>query len=67
VHNGFGDDFDSSGIYPGWLNYAMRIKSIAEYGDDWLPPVVALTPDMAFMYPPAITNRQNEITSDVNS
>jgi len=61
VHSGFADDQDTSGMHTGWLNFMGWVRSIAEYGDDWQPPLKRLAPEMASYYPASIGSRQGEL------
>ncbi len=59
AHSGFAPDRRSDGEWGGWLNYLTLIKSLVEYGADWLPPVKELTRDIALYYA-AVTWAQQE-------
>src|SRR5690606_4736805 len=39
THSGFADDADVSGIYSGWRAFLNWVRSIAEYGAVWQPPI----------------------------
>lgn len=60
THSGFADDADVRGIYTGWRAFLNWVRSIAEYGDDWQPPISELKPD-AVAYPKAMYQLQTQL------
>ncbi len=61
VHSGFADDANTGGIIAGWRNFLNWIQSIAEYGDDWQPPLVPLNEKLRLYYPASIWQGQDEL------
>jgi uncharacterized protein YndB with AHSA1/START domain len=66
VHSGFADDEDTSGIHAGWRNFMNWVRSIAEYGAAWQPPLVITPPD-AIAYPRSILEAQDQILDDLKA
>lgn len=60
THSGFADDKDNSGIYSGWRSFLNWVRSIAEYGTEWQPPITLLKPD-ALAYPKSIIQAQSQL------
>lgn len=60
THSGFADDADVSGIYSGWRAFLNWVRSIAEYGAVWQPPISVIKPD-AVAYPKSIIEAQGQI------
>lgn len=60
THSGFADDADVSGVYGGWRSFLNWVRSIAEYGADWQPPITLLKPD-AVAYPKSIIQGQSQL------
>lgn len=61
-HSGFADDVDNSGIWAGWMNFLNWLRSVAEYGKDWQPPLVQIAnSDYYAAYPKAIADAQREL------
>lgn len=60
THSGFADDKDNSGIYSGWRAFLNWVRSIAEYGSAWQPPITLLKPD-AIAYPKSIIQAQSQL------
>jgi uncharacterized protein YndB with AHSA1/START domain len=60
THSGFADDADVSGIYSGWRSFLNWVRSIAEYGSSWQPPITVLKPD-AVAYPKSINEAQVQL------
>ncbi len=61
VHGGFGPEDPTGGIHAGWLNFLNWVRSIAEYGADWQPPIKKLTPETAAYYPRSIGETQKKM------
>lgn len=64
THSGFDADEDVSGLYTGWRSFVNWVRSLAEYGADWQPPIAALAPD-AVAYPASIFHAQGEIADEL--
>jgi uncharacterized protein YndB with AHSA1/START domain len=60
THSGFADDADVTGIYSGWRAFLNWVRSIAEYGAGWQPPISLLKPD-AVAYPKSIILGQSQL------
>ena len=65
VHSGFAPDESTESAYLGWLSYMNRLKSIAEFGDEWQHPLVIMEPDKVFMYPIDIVEKQGELLDEL--
>ncbi len=67
VHSGFADDQDVGDIKTGWLNFVNWVRSIAEYGADWQPPILEVAPDLQPYYPKSINQLQEILleTTDI--
>ena len=61
VQSGFSDDANVDGIHVGWRNFLNWVRSLAEYGDEWKPPVLQIK-DLAWatIYSAAINEGQAE-------
>lgn len=66
VHSGFDADEDVRGIYTGWRSYLNWLRSAAEYGAAWQPPIVALSPE-SIAYPGSIHRAQHELVDEVKA
>ncbi len=66
IHSGFDVDEDVSGIYTGWRSFLNWVRSVAEYGADWQPPLVIVPPGM-IAYAASIVNAQNEIVDELKA
>lgn len=66
VQSGFDSDEDNSGLYTGWNMFINYVRSVAEYGADWQPPLVPLAPD-AVGYAASIVNAQDQIVEEVRA
>lgn len=64
VHSGFAADEDVSGIYTGWLSFLNWLRSVAEYGIGWQPPLVVLSPH-SIAYAGSIHRAQGEIDPEL--
>jgi uncharacterized protein YndB with AHSA1/START domain len=64
VHSGFSADDDVSGTYTGWLSYLGKVRSIAEYGAGWQPPIPVIAPD-AVAYSATVHAAQAEIVDEL--
>jgi uncharacterized protein YndB with AHSA1/START domain len=60
THSGFADDADVSGVYGGWRSFLNWVRSIAEYGASWQPPISMVKPD-AVAYPKSIIEAQDQL------
>lgn len=61
VHSGFADDQDVGDIKTGWLNFVNWVRSIAEYGATWQPPILEVPPELHGYYPKSITQLQDTL------
>jgi uncharacterized protein YndB with AHSA1/START domain len=61
VHSGFAPTDPTEGLQAGWFNYLYRIKNIVEYGPSYVPPILQIAPNMAWIYAKSITERQSEL------
>ncbi len=66
VHSGFAPDEDTSGIHMGWRNFMNWVRSIAEYGANWQPPLVIVPPD-AIAYSWLIIESQDQILEELKA
>lgn len=64
TQSGFDADQDVSGISKGWRMFVNWVRSVAEYGAAWQPPIVALAPD-AIAYPASIYSAQDQIAEEL--
>lgn len=61
-HSGFAPDFPNNGIWIGWLNYLNWLRSVAEYGETWQPPVIPLDGHpWAQIYPKSMHEAQDKL------
>jgi uncharacterized protein YndB with AHSA1/START domain len=65
VHSGFRPDKPNGGIKAGWRNFLNFVRSIAEYGDNWQPPISVVAPEMVPYYNAAIGKGQAEIVPEL--
>lgn len=65
VHSGFAPDESNESAYLGWLSYINRLKGIAEWGATWQHPLVPVEPEIAFLYPVDVIQRQGELLDDL--
>ena len=61
AHSGFAPDRRSDAEWCGWLNGLSLLKSLVEYGADWVPPLKELTKNVALYYAAVIWARQDEL------
>jgi uncharacterized protein YndB with AHSA1/START domain len=66
VHSGFDADEDVSGLYTGWRSFLNWVRSVAEYGQAWQPPIVVLAPD-SVAYPRSIHEAQPELVAELKA
>jgi uncharacterized protein YndB with AHSA1/START domain len=64
THSGFDADQDVGSIYTGWRNFVNWVRSVAEYGAAWQPPISVLKPD-AIGYPAAIVAAQDQLVAEL--
>jgi uncharacterized protein YndB with AHSA1/START domain len=64
VQSGFAPDEDVSGVYMGWHNYVNWVRSLAEYGAAWQPPLLALPPN-PIAYPASMINAQDQLVPEL--
>ncbi len=60
LNSGHAPDADTSGLHVGWRNFLGWARSAAEYGADWQPPLLQLSPD-AIAFPRLMLDLQNEL------
>lgn len=61
VHSGFAPGKPNRGVQAGWLNFASWVRSVVEYGDDWLPAVLRIAPEMTSYYAASIGRAQSDL------
>lgn len=62
THSGFDDDHRNAGIWAGWMNFLNWIRSVAEYGADWQPPMIPLADHpYAQIYPKSMMDAQGDL------
>lgn len=61
VHSGFGSTDPTEGLQTGWFNYLYRIKNMVEYGPSYVPPILQVPTEMAWIYAKSINDRQSEL------
>ncbi len=61
VHSGFAPDRPVDEYDVGWLQYLVSIKSLVEFGIEWLPPIKEIAKDVAVLYATSIWARQDEL------
>lgn len=66
THSGFDADEDVSGLMVGWRSFLNWVRSVAEYGADWQPPVVVLSPE-SIAYPASIHRAQSELDEELKA
>jgi uncharacterized protein YndB with AHSA1/START domain len=66
THSGFAADEDVSGMYVGWRTFVNHVRSVAEYGVTWQPPLVPVSPD-ALGYCAAIIGAQDPLVAEVKA
>lgn len=64
THSGFDAEQDVSDLYSGWGNFVNWVRSVAEYGAAWQPPISVLSPG-TIAYPGAIFAAQDQIVADL--
>jgi uncharacterized protein YndB with AHSA1/START domain len=64
AHSGFAPDRRTDGEWAGWLDYLCRIKSLVEFGIDWVPPVAHVAKDVALYYAASILARQDRLLGE---
>ncbi|MCY3718605.1 MAG: SRPBCC family protein [Anaerolineaceae bacterium] len=60
LNSGYAPDDDTSGLHVGWRNFLGWARSAAEYGADWQPPLLKLSPD-AIAFPRLMLELQDEL------
>ncbi len=63
THSGFEADQDVSGLYTGWRNFVNWVRSVADYGAAWYPPIAVLNPGMG--YPASMYSAQDQIVEEL--
>lgn len=66
TQSGFDSDEDVSHIYTGWRSFLNWVRSVAEYGAKWQPPLVVLSAD-SVAYPASIVRAQSEIVEELKA
>ncbi len=66
AHSGFADDRHSDAEWGGWLNYLGLIRSMVEFGLEWLPPVKELTKNIALYYAAVIWAQQENLLGEAD-
>lgn len=61
AHSGFAPDRQSDGEWGGWITYLSMIKSVVEYGREWLPPIQEIASGAAAYYAVSVWERQEEL------
>jgi len=61
VHSGFAPDAKTGGLNAGWLNFISWVKSMMEYGADWKPATIRLSPGMESYYAASIVEGQAKL------
>ena len=64
AHSGFATDRHSDAEWGGWLNYLGLIRSLVEFGLDWLPPVKEITQQVALYSASSIWAHQDELLGE---
>ena len=64
AHSGFATDRHSDAEWGGWLNYLGLIRSLVEFGLDWLPPTKEITQQVALYYAAAIWAQQDQLLGE---
>ena len=60
LNSGYTTDADTAGLHVGWRNFLGWARSAAEYGADWQPPLLQLSPD-AIAFPRLMLDLQGEL------
>ncbi len=60
LNSGYAPDDDTSGLHIGWRNFLGWARSAAEYGADWQPPLLQLSPE-AIAFPRLMQELQHEL------
>ena len=60
LNSGYAPDDDTSGLHVGWRNFLGWARSAAEYGADWQPPLLQLSPT-AIAFPRLMLELQHEL------
>ncbi len=60
LNSGYAPDDDTSGLHVGWRNFLGWARSVAEYGADWQPPLLQLSPT-AIAFPRLMLELQHEL------
>ncbi len=60
LNSGYAPDDDTAGLHLGWRNFLGWARSAAEYGADWQPPLLQLSPD-AIAFPRLMLDLQDEL------
>lgn len=60
LNSGHAPDDDTSGLHVGWRNFLGWARSAAEYGADWQPPLLQLSPS-AMAFPRLMLELQGEL------
>lgn len=60
LNSGYAPDDDTMGLHVGWRNFLGWARSLAEYGADWQPPLLQLSPD-AVAFPRLMLELQGEL------
>ena len=64
AHSGFAPDRHTDAEWAGWLDYLSRIKSLVEFGADWIPPVAEVAKEAALYYAASILARQDGLLGE---
>jgi hypothetical protein len=64
AHSGFATDRHSDAEWGGWLNYLGLIRSLVEFGLDWLPPIREITQQIALYYAAVIWAHQDDLLGE---
>ena len=60
LNSGYAPDDDTSGLHVGWRNFLSWARSAADYGADWQPPLLQLSPT-AIAFPRLMLELQHEL------
>ena len=60
LNSGYAPDDDTSGLHVGWRNFLSWARSAAEYGADWQPPLLQLSPT-SIAFPRLMLELQHEL------
>lgn len=61
VHSGFGPDERVGGLGVGWLHYLLWVKSLVEFGPDWMPAIKEVSKNLALFYAASIWAAQDDL------